>query len=177
MSKFKTPNVTIPINGQIIYNTLRVIDGNEQLGVMSKHKAISIAESKGLDLVVITETAKPPVAKILDANKYLYEQKRREKELAKRQRESRIEVKEIQFKPNIGDHDFDTKLKNIEKFLSKGNKVKLMVRFRGRENANKQVGFEILTRVADTLEEVEWDSKPSLNGNRLIGILKRGKNG
>lgn len=177
MSKFKTPNVTIPINGQIIYNTLRVIDGNDQLGVMSKHKAISIAESKGLDLVVITETAKPPVAKILDANKYLYEQKRREKELAKRQRESRIEVKEIQFKPNIGDHDFDTKLKNIEKFLSKGNKVKLMVRFRGRENANKQVGFEILTRVADTLEEVEWDSKPSLNGNRLIGILKRGKNG
>ena len=177
MSKFKTPNVTTPINGQIIYNTLRVIDGNEQLGVMSKHKAISIAEGKGLDLVVITESAKPPVAKILDANKYLYEQKRREKELAKRQRESRIEVKEIQFKPNIGDHDFDTKLKNIEKFLSKGNKVKLMVRFRGRENANKQVGFEILARVADTLEQVEWDSKPSLNGNRLIGILKRGKNG
>jgi len=177
MSKFNTPKLKTPINGQIIYNTLRVIDGNEQLGVMSKHKAISIAEGKGLDLVVITETAKPPVAKILDANKYLYEQKRREKELAKRQRESRIEVKEIQFKPNIGDHDFDTKLKNIEKFLSKGNKVKLMVRFRGRENANKQVGFEILTRVADTLEEVEWDSKPSLNGNRLIGILKRGKNG
>jgi translation initiation factor IF-3 len=177
MKKFSKPEPKTPINGQIRYSELRVVEDQGQLGVMHKSKALKIAESRGLDLVVITESAKPPIAKILDANKYLYEQKRREKDLAKRQRESRIEVKEIQFKPNIGDHDFDTKLKNIEKFLSKGNKVKLMVRFRGRENANKQVGFEILARVVDTLEEVEWDSKPSLNGNRLIGILKRGKNG
>jgi translation initiation factor IF-3 len=177
MKKFNKPEAKTPINSRIIYNTLRVVDGDNQLGVMSKNKALSIAEDRGLDLVVITESAKPPVAKILDANKYLYEQKRREKEAAKRQRESRIEVKEIQFKPNIGDHDFDTKIKNIEKFLSKGNKVKLMVRFKGRENANKQIGFDILERVATTLTEVEWDAKPSLNGNRLIGILKRGKNG
>jgi len=177
MKKFNKPEAKAPINSRIIYNTLRVVDGDNQLGVMSKNKALSIAKDRGLDLVIVTESANPPVAKILDANKYLYEQKRREKEVAKRQRESRIEVKEIQFRPGIGDHDFDTKMKNIEKFLSKGNKVKLMVRFKGRQNANKQIGFDILERVATTLTEVEWDAKPSLNGNRLIGILKRGKNG
>ena len=177
MKKFNKPEPKMPINSKIVYNTLRVVDGDTQLGIMSKSKALDIAQSRGLDLVVITESAKPPVAKIIDANKYLYEAKRREKEAAKRQRESRIEVKEIQFRPNIGDHDFNTKLKNIEKFLLKGNKVKLMVRFKGRENANKKPGFDILERVVTTVTEVEWDSRPSLNGNRLIGILKRGKNG
>ena len=105
MKKFSKPEPKTPINGQIRYSELRVVDDQGQLGVMHKSKALKIAESRGLDLVVITESAKPPIAKILDANKYLYEQKRREKDLAKRQRESRIEVKEIQFKPNIGDHD------------------------------------------------------------------------
>lgn len=176
MRKFNKPEPKPLINGEIKFNTLRVIEESDQLGVLSKTEALRIAESKGLDLVVITESANPPVAKILDANKYFYEQKRREKDAAKRQRESRIEVKEIQFRPGIGDHDFETKLKNIDKFLAKGNKVKLMVRFRGRENANKQIGFEILNRVFDSFNEIEWDSKPNLNGNRLIGIIKRGKN-
>ena len=177
MPKNRRPDPKPLINGQIRYNTLRVIDESSQLGVISKGEALQIAESKGLDLVVITESSDPPVAKILDANKYFYELKRREKDAAKRQRESRVEVKEVQFRPGIGDHDFETKLKNIDKFLAKGNKVKLMVRFRGRENANKQLGFDILTRVYESFNEVEWDSKPSLNGNRLIGILRRGKNG
>ena len=176
MRKFNKPEPKPLINDEIKFNTLRVIEESDQLGVLSKTEALRIAESKGLDLVVITESANPPVAKILDANKYFYEQKRREKETAKRQRESRIEVKEIQFRPGIGDHDFETKIKNIDKFLAKGNKVKLMVRFRGRENANKQIGFEILNRVFDSFNEIEWDSKPNLNGNRLIGIIKRGKN-
>ena len=175
-NKQKLPPKT-PINEQIRYQSLRVVDDKGQLGVMNKSQAIKIAQNRGLDLIVITETSNPPVAKILDANKYLYEQKRREKELAKKQRESRVELKEIQFKPNIGDHDFDTKLKNIERFLSKGNKVKLLVRFKGRENANKKIGFEILDRVIETLDDVEWDTKPNINGNRLIGIIKRGKNG
>lgn len=176
MRKFNKPEPKPLINGEIKFNTLRVIEESDQLGVLSKTEALRIAESKGLDLVIITESANPPVAKILDANKYFYEQKRREKDAAKRQRESRVEVKEIQFRPGIGDHDFETKLKNIDKFLAKGNKVKLMVRFRGRENANKQIGFDILNRVFDSFNEIEWDSKPNLNGNRLIGIIKRGKN-
>lgn len=162
------------INNDISYEKLRVIHGEKQLGIIDKYKAVAIAKSNDLDLVVITESANPPVAKILDASKYFYEQKRREKETAKKQRESRIEVKEIQFRPGIGDHDFETKLKNIDRFLSKGNKVKLLVRFRGRENANKKVGFDILERVYESFSDIEWDSKPSLNGNRLIGIIKRG---
>lgn len=177
MRKFNKPEPKPLINGEIKFNTLRVIDDNSsQLGILNKNEALRIAESKGLDLVVITESADPPVARILDADKYFYEQKRREKEVAKKQRESRVEIKEIQFRPGIGDHDFETKLKNIDKFLSKGNKVKLMVRFRGRENANKQLGFDILNKVFESFNEIEWDSKPNLNGNRLIGIIKRGKN-
>lgn len=176
MRKFKKPDQKPAINDQIRYNTLRVVDDSGQLGVLSKTEAVRIAEGRGLDLVVITESSDPPVAKILDANKYFYEQKRREKEVAKKQRESRIEVKEIQFRPGIGEHDFETKLKNIDRFLAKGNKVKLMVRFRGRENANKQLGFEIINKVFDSFQEIEWDTKPSLNGNRLIAIIRRGKN-
>ena len=176
MRKFK-PEPKAPVNGQIRFNELRVVDESGQLGVMSKSDALRAATERGLDLVVITESANPPVAKITDANKFFYEQKRREKEAAKRQRESRIEIKEIQFRPGIGEHDFETKLKNIDKFLSKGNKVKLMVRFKGRENANRQIGFDILDKVFQSFDEIEWDAKPNLNGNRLIGIIKRGKNG
>lgn len=86
-----------------MYNELRVIDESGQLGVMSKNKALHIAQEQGLDLVVITESSIPPVAKILDASKHFYEIKRREKEVAKKQRESRVEVKEIQFRPGIGE--------------------------------------------------------------------------
>ena len=143
---------------------------------MSKAKALRIAEEQGLDLVVITETVDPPVAKILDATKHFYEQKKREKEVAKKQREGRVEVKEIQFRPGIGIHDFETKLKHIDNFLSKGAKVRCMVRYKGRENANKQIGFEVLQRIVETLENSEWETPPNLNGNRLIGILKRDKN-
>jgi translation initiation factor IF-3 len=177
MSKFKKREERQPINDDIMYNELRVIDESGQLGVMSKNKALHIAQEQGLDLVVITESSIPPVAKILDASKHFYEIKRREKEVAKKQRESRVEVKEIQFRPGIGDHDFETKLKHIDNFLTKGAKVRCMVRYRGRENANKQLGFEILQRVYNTLENIEWEQQPNLNGNRLIGVLKRGKNG
>ena len=177
MSKFQKREQRQPINGVIKYKELRVIDDSGQLGVMSKEKALNIAEQQGLDLIVITETADPPVAKILDASKFFYEKKRQEKEAAKKQRESRVEVKEIQFRPGIGDHDFETKLKNIERFLNKGAKVRCLVRYKGRQNANKEIGFEILERVFETLENIEWEQQPNLNGNRLIGVLKRGKNG
>jgi translation initiation factor IF-3 len=176
MSNFKKREERQAINEYIRYNELRVLDESGQLGVMSKAKALRIAEEQGLDLVVITETVDPPVAKILDATKHFYEQKKREKEVAKKQREGRVEVKEIQFRPGIGIHDFETKLKHIDNFLSKGAKVRCMVRYKGRENANKQIGFEVLQRIVETLENSEWETPPNLNGNRLIGILKRDKN-
>ena len=79
----------------------------------------------------------------------------------------------MQFRLGIGDHDFDTKLKNIEKFLNKGNKVKCVIRFKGRENANKQAGFAVMERIKETVETAVWETKPSINGNRMIGILMR----
>ena len=106
--------------------------------------------------------------------KEMYERrKNNEKETAKKQRENTIVVKEMQFRLGIGDNDFDIKLKNIEKFLNKGNKVKCVIRYKGRENANKQLGFEVLQRIIDNIENSQWEYKPNLNGNRLIGILMR----
>ena len=131
MRKFNKPEPQTPINFQIKYEQLRVVDETGQLGVMTKSQALNIAQSRGLDLIVITESANPPVAKILDANKYLYEQKLREKEQAKKQRESRIEVKEIQFRPGIGDHDFETKLKN--KILFENLNKKLSLKNKGED--------------------------------------------
>jgi len=164
------------VNEYIRYNELRVSDDDGSLGIMSKRDALRIADDRGLDLILITETSTPPVAKITAADKYFYEQKRREKEAAKKQRENRIEIKEIQFRPGIDPHDFATKLKHIERFLSDGAKVKCMVQFRGRENANRQIGFDVINRITEQLVNIEWEQTPSLNGNKLIGILKRGKN-
>ena len=161
------------INSDIKHPNLRVIKEDGQQQVLSRYDAVKLAENCGKDLVVINEKAEPPIAKLLDAGKYFYELKRKEKEAAKRQRESQIVVKEMQFKLGIGDNDFETKLKNIDKFLDKGNKVKCVIRYRGRENANKQQGFGIMERIADSLENSNWDANPSLNGNRLIGILTR----
>jgi len=173
MRKFQKPAPKQPINENIKYSTLRVVGDQEQFGVMSLQQALNIAKQQNTDLVVISEKSDPPVAKLLDANKYFYEQKRKEKEAAKRQRENKIVIKEMQFRLGIDQHDFETKIKNIEKFLSKGNIVKCVIRYRGRENANKQQGFGIMERIVDCIDNTDWDTKPSLNGNRLIGILTR----
>jgi len=173
MRKFQKVATRQPINENIQHNTLRVVGEDQQFGIVSLDQALELAKQHQTDLVVISEKSDPPVAKLLDANKYFYEQKRREKEAAKKQRENQIVIKEVQFRLGIGENDFDIKLKNIEKFLSKGNKVKCVVRYKGRENANKQQGFAIINRITDNLENSDWESKPSLNGNRLIGILMR----
>lgn len=161
------------INDGIRYPNVRVVTDEGNIGIVSVSEALNIASQHKKDLVIINEKSQPPIAKLLDANKYFYEQKRKEKEAAKKQRESKVVIKEMQFKLGIGDNDFDTKLKNIEKFLSKGNKVKCVIRYRGRENANKQQGFGIMERITEKIENTQWDAKPSLNGNRLIGVLVR----
>jgi len=173
MRKFQKVAPKQPINENIQHNTLRVVKDNEQFGIVSLDQALELAKQHQTDLVLINEKSDPPIAKLLDANKYFYEQKRREKETAKKQRENQIIIKEVQFRLGIGDNDFDIKLKNIEKFLNKGNKVKCVVRYKGRENANKQQGFAIIDRITQSLENTDWEGKPSLNGNRLIGVLAR----
>lgn len=154
------------------YKQLRVIHDSENLGVMNTQQALERARQFKSDLIVINESSVPPVAKILDANKFKYEQKLREKELARKQRQNKIVLKEVQFRLGIGDHDFDVKLKNIHKFLDKGNKVKCVLRFKGRENANKQIGFELMDKVL-AASGGEWDTKPAINSNRMIGVLMR----
>ena len=161
------------VNRNIPFKMLRLIDEEGQLGIMTLDQAINVSTRRQMDVVLINGKADPPVAKILQASKYFYEQKKKEKEAAKRQRENKIVIKEIQFRLNIDTNDFDTKLRNIERFLSKGNKVKCIIRYKGRENANKQVGFELMDKIINSIENTGWDSKPSLNGNRLIGILMR----
>ena len=145
------------------------------MGIMATRSALQEAYNQELDLVLVTDKADIPVCKITDLNKFLFEKKRQAKEQAKKQRESRIELKEIQFKPNIDTHDFNTKCNHVRKFIDKGNHVKLLVRFRGREMANTRVGFDIIRRLMDEITGLEFESKPQLNGNRLIAIIKSEK--
>jgi translation initiation factor IF-3 len=161
------------VNDAISFATLRVVGETGQFGVMSKREALTLAEQHKTDLVVISPDGDPPVAKLLDANKYFYEQKRKEKEAAKKQRENQIIVKEVQFRLGIDNHDFETKCRNIVKFLEKTNKVKCMIRYKGRENANKQVGFDIMKRIVEYINIGVWETQPAINGNRMIGILMR----
>jgi translation initiation factor IF-3 len=161
------------VNDAIRFPQLRVVGEAGQMGVMSKDKALALAEQHNTDLVVISPDGDPPVAKLLDANKYFYEQKRKEKEAAKKQRENQIVIKEMQFRLGIDQHDFDTKCKNIIKFINKGNKVKCVIRYKGRENSNKTVGFTIMDRIIETIDSAQWETKPTINGNRMIGILMR----
>ena len=173
MKHYKKPNNFKQINNYISYDRLRVVGDDGQLGIMSKFDALNKAQFARMDLVVINEKSNPPVAKLVNANKYFYEQKKKEKQAAKRQRENQIVLKEMQFRLGIDQHDFETKCKNIIKFLIKGNKVKCVIRYKGRENSNKPAGFVIMDRITETVGSAEWDTKPAINGNRMIGILMR----
>src|SRR5699024_2990227 len=127
------------VNETIRAREVRLIDANgDQLGVKSRNEALQIAQTRNLDLVLVAPGAKPPVCRIMDYGKYHFEQQKKEKEARKKQRA--INVKEVRFSPAIGEHDFNTKLKNARKFLEKGDKVKASVRFRGRAITHKDLG-------------------------------------
>lgn len=174
----RRPNFNQPtINERIRFPKIRLIGPEgEQLGVMSVPDALRVSQEHDLDLVIVSEQANPPVCKIADYNKYQYEQKKREKEQQKKARESRIEIKEMQFRPMIGQGDLDVKIKKIKEFLNDNAKVRILVRFRGREMAHKESGFEICKHILEQVQGLgEWESNPTFNANRLIGVLKRVK--
>jgi|TARA_B110000263_G_scaffold249960_1_gene269523 translation initiation factor IF-3 len=152
---------------------LRLIDENgEQLGVMETRRAISIARERELDVVVISESVSPPVAKIVDLNKYHYKEQQRKKAQAKNARASRTELKEMQFRPTIGDHDFVVKANKIKKFLDKGDQVKIVIRFKGRErHIYKESGLELFDKLSKSLE-TEYVTEPKFVGSSIIAILK-----
>ncbi|MCR5781908.1 MAG: translation initiation factor IF-3 [Clostridia bacterium] len=136
------------INGMIHAREVRVItETGEQLGIMSSQEALEQAEARNLDLVEIAPQAKPPVCKIMDYGKYRFDKQKQQKEQKKRQHQ--IEIKEIQFSLNIDTHDIETKANHCKKFLQQGNKVKLAIRFRGREMAHPERGNEIMDRFYD----------------------------
>ena len=159
------------LNGEIRDKELRVIsDTGEQLGIMSAKEAQALADSKGVDLVKIAPMAKTPVAKIMDYSKYRYEQTKREKENRKKQKT--IETKEIRLSLNIDIGDFNTKVNQARKFLSKGDKLKVSIRLRGREMAHPELGETNMQRFADELsEEAIIDKKPKLEGRQILMFM------
>ena len=159
------------INEQIRDREVRVIgEDGEQLGIMSPRDAMKLAEEAGVDLVKIAPTAKPPVCKIVDYGKFKYEQTRKEKEAKKKQKV--IDVKEIRLSPNIDTNDLNTKVNAARKFLSKGDKVKVTLRFRGREMAHVQSSRHILDEFAKALEDIALVDKPAkMEGRSMMMFL------
>lgn len=161
----------LQINEQIRDKELRVIDADgTQLGIMSLRQALEIAEQKNLDLVKIAPQANPPVCKIIDYGKYRFEQAKREKEARKNQRV--VEIKEVRLSLNIDTHDFETKRNHALRFISEGNKVKVSIRFRGREMGHPELGQEVMQRFAGAMSEVANVEKPAkLEGRTMLMFL------
>ena len=159
------------INEEIRDKEVRVIGADgAQLGIMSSAAALEIAEGKDLDLVKIAPGSNPPVCKIMDYGKYRFEQAKREKEARKNQHV--IEVKEIRMSPGIGENDFNTKLKNGQKFLQGGDRLKVTIRFRGREMAHTNIGEELLKQFGESCAEVATVEKnPKLDGRHMSMFL------
>jgi translation initiation factor IF-3 len=160
-----------PVGEEITANELRVIDENgEQAGIMLREAALSLAERRGLDLVLISPTAKPPVAKVMDFGKYRYDQQKREKEAKKKQRV--IEIKEIRLSTFIDQHDLDVKATMAKRFLTDGDKLKVSLRFKGRERGRTDRGFEVMDRFIEVIKEYGTPEKrPALEGRSLIMIV------
>ena len=161
------------INEQIRAHEVMVIGPNgEKLGIKPIKDALTLAGYAGFDLVLISPNANPQVCKIMDYNKYKYENKKKQKENQKKQRETNLEVKEYRLSVTIDVHDFDTRVRNSSKYLEKGHKVKVSIRFKGREMAHPELGRDVLIRFADALNSVaEIEQQPKLEGRFMTMML------
>ncbi|MBN8485131.1 MAG: translation initiation factor IF-3 [Sphingomonadales bacterium] len=158
-------------NQMITSDKVRVIDENgENLGVMYTREAIEQAADVGLDLVEISPNADPPVAKFLDVGKFRYEAQKKANLARKNQKTQ--EIKEIKMRPNIDDHDYDTKMRNVNRFIEDGDKVKITLRFRGRELSHQQLGMNLLKRVQEDVAEIaKIESYPRMEGRQMLMVL------
>jgi len=161
------------INRQIKASQVLVIGPNgEQMGVKPINDALTLAEYAGFDLVLISPNANPPVCKIMDYNKYKYEKNKKQKEAQKKQRENNLEMKEFRLSPVIDIHDFNTKLKNVSKYLQKGHKIKVSIRFKGRQMAHTELGKDVLIKFANELSEIsDIEQAPKLEGRSMFMLL------
>ncbi len=159
------------MNGRIRAPEIRLIGADgENVGVVTPARGMELAEQAGLDLVEISPNATPPVCKIMDFGKYKYEQQKRESEARKKQKV--IEVKEVKFRPNTDVHDYDVKMRNVVKFLENGDKVKVTLRFRGREMAHQNLGRDLLERVAEDVKEIgKVENMPKMEGRQMVMMI------
>ncbi|PWE30887.1 translation initiation factor IF-3 [Pararhodobacter marinus] len=159
------------VNDRIRAPEVRLIGAEgENIGVVPPARAMALAGEAGLDLVEISPNATPPVCKIMDFGKFKYEQQKREAEARKKQKT--IEIKEIKFRPNTDTHDYDVKMRSVQKFLGEGDKVKVTLRFKGREMAHQQLGMELLNRVAADVEEIgKIENMPKLEGRQMVMMI------
>ena len=150
---------------------MRLISGNgDQLGVVSLREALSLAEEQDVDLVEISPTAKPPVCKLMDFGKYKYEQAKKRDEAKKKQKQ--VQIKEIKFRPGTDDGDYNIKMRKVREFLVDGDKVKITLRFRGREMAHQELGAQLLERVkTDLAEEGQIEQFPKLEGRQMVMVV------
>ncbi|WP_114353447.1 translation initiation factor IF-3 [Saliterribacillus persicus] len=159
------------VNENIRAREVRLIDSNgDQLGVKSRQDALEIAQNRNLDLVLVAPNAKPPVCRIMDYGKFRFEQQKKEKEARKKQKI--IHVKEVRLSPGIEEHDFNTKLRNARKFLEKGDKVKVSIRFRGRAITHKELGQKVLVRMAEECKDLSTiEQRPKMEGRSMFLML------
>ena len=159
------------INDAIRAREVRLIDENGQnVGVVSRFDALDRASAAGLDLVEVSPDANPPVCKILDYGKYKYQEQKKAAEARKNQKV--VEVKEIKMRPSIDDHDYDVKMRSIKRFFDEGDKVKITLRFRGREMAHQHIGMDLMQRVkADLGELAKVEAEPRLEGRQMVMVL------
>jgi len=160
-----------PINRRIRYPKVRVIDKDgEQLGILALEEALKIAEEKGLDLFLVSDKSDPPVCRILDYGKYKYEQERKEKQAKKNQRTA--DVKEVKMRYKIEEHDYNVRIRNAQRFLKSGDKVKATITFRGREIQHANLAEQLLKRMAKDLEEVgEVQQAPKREGRNMMMLI------
>ena len=159
------------VNGRIRAPEIRLIGAEgENVGVVTPARGLAMAEEAGLDLVEISPNANPPVCKIMDFGKFKYDQQKREAEAKKKQKT--IEVKEVKFRPNTDTHDYDVKMRNVTRFLESGDKVKVTLRFRGREMAHQNLGRQLLERVAADTEGLgKVENMPKMEGRQMIMVI------
>ena len=142
----------------------------EKLGVVDTDSALAMAEEEGLDLVEVSPNVSPPVCKILDYGKLKYQEQKKASEARKRQKT--VDVKEIKMRPNIDTHDYDVKMRSVTKFIGEGDKVKVTMRFRGREMAHQELGMQVLTRVREEVDEIaKVEASPKLEGRQMMMVL------
>jgi translation initiation factor IF-3 len=159
------------VNGEITSPKIRLVDENgEMIGVVTRFEGMQMAQKAGLDLVEISPNAEPPVCKVLDYGKHKYEQQKKRAEAKKKQKI--VEVKEIQMRPGIDENDYQVKCRAIQRFIEDGDKVKITMRFRGRELSHQEIGMSVLTRLREQFEELaKVEQMPRLEGKQMIMVL------